>query len=221
MKKLSKRSRAWLEAAASWRLLGMLFERPHADWEAGVAMLSREVGARDLRRAAQVAAGASAGDYLAVLGPGGGASPREVAYRSREDPGWILADVAAFYRAFGFEPRVEDPPDHIAVEAAFVGFLYMKAAYAREMEEREAEEIVLAAVETFFAEHLRRFAEPMAARLAPFGTSHLALAAQALLARVGRVPQAERAMLATIPIDAVAGANTEGENFDCGTCGPD
>jgi len=218
MKTLSKRSRAWLDDATTWRLIGMLFERPHADWEANVAALAHEVGGRDLRRAAQAAVGARASDYLAVLGPGGGASPREVAYRTREDPGRILADVAAFYRAFGFEARVEDPPDHVAVEASFVGFLSMKAAYARELEEHEAEATVGAGLEKFVAEHLRRFAEPLAARLAPLGDSYLAIAAQALLARVGPVPKAERAMLHTIPITAAPGLEAEGESFDCGSC---
>jgi len=218
MKTLSKRSRAWLEDATAWRLIGTLFERPHDDWEANVAALAREVDANDLRSAARAAAGACAGDYLAVLGPGGGASPREVAYRTREDPGRIVADVAAFYRAFGFEPQVEDPPDHVAVEASFVGFLSMKAAYARELDEHEAEATVRAALQKFVAEHLRRFAEPLAARLAPLGASYLAIAAQALLARVGHVPKAERAMLHTIPIVAAPGANTEADSFDCGTC---
>jgi hypothetical protein len=156
---------------------------------------------------------------LAVLGPGGGVSPREVAYRPREDPGQIVADVSAFYRAFAFVPHVEDPPDHVAVEASFVGFLSMKAAYACELEEREAEGTVQTALDKFIAEHLRRIAEPFAARLAPLGDSYLAIAAQALLARVGRVPKAERAMLHTIPIFTAMKADAEGEAFDCGTCG--
>lgn len=55
-----------------------------------------------------------------MLGPGGLASPREVAYRGMGDPGQILSDILAFHEAFAFRPEAEEPPDHVAVEAGFL-----------------------------------------------------------------------------------------------------
>jgi TorA maturation chaperone TorD len=213
MNTLSKSSRRWLRQAAEWRLLGRLLERPHGDWESEIAALAREVKASDLRAAAAGAAGAAASFYLAKLGPGGAVSPREVTYRSRQDPGAILADIAAFHHAFAFTPNAEDPLDHVAVEASFVGFLCLKAAFAAATSNSEAERTVREAVERFTAEHLRPCAEPLAARLGDADAGYLAVAARALQARCGRISEHEGSRPHSIPI-AIAG----GANFECGAC---
>jgi hypothetical protein len=93
-------------------------------------------------------------------------SAREVSYSGLEDPGHLMAEIEAFYRAFSFQPRREEPSDHISVEAGFVGYLFLKEAYARMRGEQESVEVTRRARERFVTKHLRRCAQGMAARLA-------------------------------------------------------
>jgi len=53
-------------------------------------------------RGSAAARGAVEGHYLALLGPGGPASPREAAYVGLGDPGRTLAELRAFYDAFAY-----------------------------------------------------------------------------------------------------------------------
>ncbi|HWT82036.1 MAG TPA: hypothetical protein VN648_24890, partial [Candidatus Methylomirabilis sp.] len=95
-----------LAAATAWRLLGLLFERPREGWWQDVEALSRVVSDPEIRSAAAEAQlEASEGRYLALLGPGGPVSAREVSYRGMEEPGQIMADIQAFYQAFAFLPE--------------------------------------------------------------------------------------------------------------------
>ena len=182
---------AAMRAATEWRLLGLLFERPRPGWLEEIALLRGEVADGLLRDAAEAAAGADEGTYLAVFGPGGCASPREVAYRGREDPGQVLADIAGFHRAFGFHAAVEDPIDHVAVEASFAGFLAFKEAFARSQGDTEATEVCAEALARFCDAHIRCFAEALALKLDAVGelAPHLAQAAIALVERAGRAPE--------------------------------
>jgi hypothetical protein len=164
--------------AAAWRLAGLLLERPVPGWRETVERLAREVDEPGLRAAADASRHAVEGHYLALLGPGGPASPREAAYVGLGDPGRTLAEVRAFHEAFAFMPRSEDPPDHIAVSAGFVGFLRLKEAYARGEGDEEAARTVREARERFEREHLRCIAGPLARKLAVHaeGTSWTAIA---------------------------------------------
>jgi len=177
-----------LRAAADWRLLGLLLERPRAGWIEEVRALAAETRDPGLREAAACAAEASEGDYLALLGPGGLASSREAGYVGLADPAWVLAEVARFYEVFGFAPRAEDPPDHVAVEAGFVAYLYLKEAFALEAGDADAAETTRAARTRFVAEHLARIARPMTDRLAPALGTPLVRAALLLAARVPPPP---------------------------------
>ena len=67
----------------------------------GLSIMNTASDGRDNLGAAATAA-AHASEYLDVLGPGGSVSPREVAYRGRQDQAQIIADVSAFYGAFPF-----------------------------------------------------------------------------------------------------------------------
>jgi hypothetical protein len=184
---------AALAAAAAWRLLGVLFERPRPGWHAEVEALAREVTDADLRRAASAAAEAREADYLAVFGPGGAVSPREVSYRGCEDPGAILASLATFHEMFAFRPEREDPIDHLAVEASFAGYLLLKEAYAHARGDAEAAQTAAAGFAQFVNGHLCFLAEPLAARVQTSGApTHLVLAAAALLGRTGPAPVAHR-----------------------------
>lgn len=168
--------------AARWRLLGLLLERPRAGWHAEVARLAAEVADPGLVTLAGAAREASEGAYLRLLGPGGAVSPREVAYRGLEDPGWVLADVARFYEAFAYRPRAEDPPDHVAVEAGFVGYLLLKEELARSAGDGEAARTTGAARAAFLGRHLAALAAPLARALDAAGGGVLAAAAAALAA---------------------------------------
>ncbi len=154
-----------LRQATEWRFLGLLFERPREGWWQDVEALVREVGDPELKAAAEAAREeADQGLYLALLGPGGAVSPREVAYRGMEDPGHILAEIMAFYEAFAFRPATEEPPDHLAVEAGFLGYLCLKQAYARARRNDEEAGVAAAAAARFRETHLSTLAWPVLER---------------------------------------------------------
>lgn len=182
----SREMNAALAAAAEWRLLGLLFERPRAGWLEEIEPLAREVEEPVLRSAAAAARRAVESDYLAVLGPGRAVSPREVGYRGMHDPGHILSDIGVFHKAFGFVPRREEPIDHIAVEASFVGYLLLKEAYAHAQGDADAAQTAASAAARFIESHLQYFAAPFAERTEAAGLEHVALAARVLAAHTGQ-----------------------------------
>jgi len=184
----SARERTAVAAASEWRLTGLLLERPHEGWHAAVHALAREVHSPTLRAASRVACDADEGAYLRVFGSGGAVSPREVTYRGMEDPGRLLSDLAAFYDAFAFRPRAEDPIDHVAVETGFVGYLRLKEAFASARGDEEAANVSAAGAKRFIEEHVRHWAGPIVAGLLRAGAPHLVLAARNVLERVGPVP---------------------------------
>jgi hypothetical protein len=158
-------ARKLLAEAALWRLTGLLFQRPVSGWLDEVRSLSREVGDRALAEVADLVGSAEEGGYLALLGPGGSVSPREVGHRPTVDPGRLLADLRGFYRAFAFTPRSEDPDDHIANEAGFYGYLRLKEAYAVHEGDDEARSVTRRAAEEFRRAHLEEFALALAAKI--------------------------------------------------------
>jgi hypothetical protein len=91
-------------------------------------------------------------------------SPREVSYCGFEDPGRLIAELSAFYHAFSFSPRREESIDHVSVEAGFVGYLFLKEAYARMQNDAAAPAIAKDARERFCSEHLARLARGMRER---------------------------------------------------------
>jgi hypothetical protein len=175
-----------LRDAAIWRLHGLLLERPRAGWKEEVEALSREAGDAALRAAARAAHQATEGEYLALLGPGGPVSPREVAYHEMEDPARVLSDLSAYYESFAYHPRAEDPADHIAVEAGFVGYLILKEVMARSVGEVEDAATTARARKRFVHDHVAPFAQKLSARLNGSG-GHLEAAARALQERVAEV----------------------------------
>jgi nitrate reductase assembly molybdenum cofactor insertion protein NarJ len=189
-----------LGEATALRLIGLLFERPRQGWWQEVEVLCREVGDPEITAAADAARReAGEGLYLAVLGPGGIVSPREVSYRGMGDPGHILADIMAFYEAFAFRPETEEPPDHMAVEAGFLGYLCLKEAYARARASEDEAEIAAKAAARFRQDHLATLAWPLADRLEGTEVCYLTLAARALAHRVGPRPAANPAGETPLP----------------------
>lgn len=208
---LTSRALELLEEARRWRVLGLLFERPHGTWWVELGLLCEEGMEPALLEATREARSALEGDYLAALGPGGLVSPREAAHRPLADPGKLLAELRAAYAAFHYSPSVGglESPDHVAVEAAFVGFLHLKQAYANAMGDDEAASVCERAALRFEAEHLRALAGPLLERLAS-GPLHLALAARVLQARVGSLPAAP---------EGVEEGIAQGCAFECGAAG--
>jgi TorA maturation chaperone TorD len=149
---------------------------------------------------------ATEGAYLQLLGPGGLVPARSVAYRPFADPGWVLADLARYHRAFGFHPIAEEPPDHVAVLADFVSYLFLKEAYARESGDAEAVSITGNARERFIDEHLSPAVGRIAERLDACGATDWSAAAH-LLAE--KVPP---------PFPLTGASMQEEQTLECGGC---
>ncbi len=96
--------------------------------------------------------------------------PYEVEYEARTDVfarTAALADVAAFYNAFGLRLERRERPDHVAIEAEFLWFLLERLAGARlHRHGRDKQELVAEAVRAFFREHFGAWAESFASDLA-------------------------------------------------------
>ncbi len=186
MTQLAGSIEAALREAAEWRLLGLLFECPSAEWRASIAGLAADVRDEDLRLAARLAiAEATEGLYHSTFGPGGPAPPREATHRDMVQLGYLIAELEAYYAAFAYPRNHPEAPDHVSVEAGFAAYLKFKEAYAESCEDREAAEAAREACREFVAEHLASLAEPMTAALAGSGIPYLEAAARVLARRAG------------------------------------
>lgn len=155
--------------------------------------------------------------------------PNETAY-IRRDKGAILADVMAFYRAFGLElsPELAEKADHIGVEVEFVGSLLLWLARAVESGNEEGAEVTRHALESFLRDHLCEWLPLFTERLR--GTSVLLLyrsLAGALGALVDEVVRGE-GLDVDPSVPAAAGSTTTGTTraddeetpYECGWAGP-
>lgn len=156
---------ALVSEAAAWRLASALLERPRPQWRSEIVELAAEVAEQKLRSSAAETQEATEELYHRLFGPGGAISPREVSYCGFEDPGQVMAQLATFYQAFSFAPRREESIDHISVEAGFVGYLFLKEAYARLQGNEESEVVTEQARQRFITEHLQRCAQGMIDRV--------------------------------------------------------
>ncbi len=145
-----------LASAAAWRLASLLLERPTPEWKDKIAALCCEITDEKLLACAAQAGPVGEEIYHRLFGPGGTLSPREVSYCGFEDPGRLMAELQAFYQAFSFNPQREESIDHLSVEAGFVGYLFLKEAYARMDGNPEAANLTKSARERFAEEHIAR-----------------------------------------------------------------
>jgi len=198
-----------LQQAVLWRALALLFESPEPWRLEELEQIQEQLDDEDLQQAINVMREMTGSQYIDTLGPGGLVSPREVAYRGREDPGRILADIASFHEAFLFHAQAQDPQDHVARECDFVSYLFLKEAYARAQGNDDAATICREGRDGFFREHLRTFVAPMEQRLAATQHPVLAPAARTLHALVGD-PEASPTLE-----EGVAG---ELDDLNCGGC---
>lgn len=111
--------------------------------------------------------------------------PANEASYVRRDKGAILADIAAFHRAFGLASRsVAERPDHIVAELEVVALLLVLWARAQDERRDDDAHVTSLAVASFARDHLGEWIATFAETLA--ATSHLphhvtAAAALALL----------------------------------------
>lgn len=178
-----------LREAAEWALIGLLFECPTGDWHQRVAGMAADVADHELREAAKWAE-REAGQrlYHTTFGPGGPAAIREVSYRNTVHPGPALAELRGTYHAFAYTPALAEPPDHVAVEAGFIGYLRLKEAYALLSGLGPQAAVCRETSAAMMADHLALMAQPLAASLEMSGIRYAAGAARALLRRVGPPP---------------------------------
>lgn len=138
----------------------------------------------------------------------------DLAYRSQQ-----LADVAAFYNAFGLgvSGRAGERLDHITVEAEFLYLLLAKEAAALERGNQEGAEICREAREKFFAEHVGWWLPAFARVL-----SHVASPGyyQELASFVSGLSALERVSLGLPPFSAGVIPKPSGENLQaaCSSC---
>ncbi len=196
-----------LGRAAELRLVGLLLERPKVGRREQVLDLAAEAVDPELRTLALRLAELDEPTYVSLLGPGGPVSPREVAYRRVEDPGWILADAASFYEAFGFRPESEDPLDHVAVVTGFAAYMALKEAYA--LARGGSADVVTEARARFVDTHLVPLAAGLASRLDAVAAPDLLALARFLAVRIGAP---------SLPAADLGPALDEGE-LTCGPCG--
>jgi TorA maturation chaperone TorD len=187
---------AWLERAANWRMASLLFSEPRADCAAELTGLATLVSEPARAGAAGLAADTAfrSDDYYSALGPGGCAATESAYDRAAiANRGPLIADVAAFYEAFAYPPRLTSDlaPDHVAVELDFLGFLALKVAFALDQNRQEESVVGRAAYREFLEAHPGFWIDQLVARLESEGHAPFAHAARWVSAVVER----ERAAL--------------------------
>jgi len=149
-------------------------ERPvPSDLEALAAQsgLARQPSGTELLLGA-VAAAASAeptaatAEYHRLFDASQACSPNETAY-VRRDKGAILADIAGFYRAFGFAPAREsgEKHDHVATELQFAALLLVLLARAEAAGAVDDARVAQEALASFAVDHPGQWLGAFAARL--------------------------------------------------------
>jgi len=175
-----------LEESAEWRLLGLLFEYPGGAWRTNVESLAASLRRPELRGMAEAALQhASGGLHLALFGPAGLVPVREVTHRGGVQFGYLMAELSAYYQAFGYEPAIEEAADHLAAQLGFVAFLKFKQACAVMEGDSAKASLAEEAAREFIREHIATQAEPVARSLSESGPGHLAAAARLILEHAG------------------------------------
>ena len=168
-------------------------------------------------RAVRYAINSDRDSYSEILGGTGVCQDGEIGYRPKTPAGAVLADLAGFYRAFGypFESGTGEKPDHIAVELQFVSFMFAKEAHALASGDTDTADVVSGARVMFLSDHLALWVTAIADSLKQRAAgSGYDLAGELLVELVkSEVPVVE---IAGDPVAAVTDA--EGTAFACGGC---
>jgi TorA maturation chaperone TorD len=154
--------------AARWRLLSLGFAPPESETLAevetladGLAEVATGTEVEDLREALRESGlDALAAEYQRLFGGTVVVSPYEGSYEA--DPirqGRQMADVAAFYRAFGAEAhgRAAERPDHAGCELEFLAFLELRRLGALEEGDHHGAELIDGIAASFLRDHAGRW----------------------------------------------------------------
>jgi TorA maturation chaperone TorD len=150
--------------AALWRLLSLGFAPPTPEGIAEVEALAdalAEVGSRaaveDLREALRECGfDELAAEHSRLFGGAVSVSPYEGSYEV--DPirqGRQMADVAAFYRAFGAEAQgpAAERPDHAGCELEFLSFLELRRLAAVDEGDENGADLIEGIASSFLGDH--------------------------------------------------------------------
>lgn len=176
-----KEIRDTLATGALWKFLSLLFRCPGDVPVGSIGTLAGELPDGLQAHAREILSliedSQLEGAYHALLGSGGPVSPYESDYQGpgqegMRDKGVVLGDVAAFYKAFGFDHSKEmlEVPDHVSLEMAFVSYLKLKEAYARMDAAEDAYRICREAENKFLSEHLLGWLPQFLERVIQHGT---------------------------------------------------
>jgi hypothetical protein len=134
-----------------------------------------------------------------------------------------LADIAGFYRAFGFSVT-GNRPDHVVAELEFLGMLLIIEADAVERGEGERAEVAGGAARSFIRDHLGGWLEAWAARVGAIGDLAPWAPIASAAAELVRAEAADRRVIALRPaavLTADAGVADPSEGWlECGNDDP-
>jgi len=202
--------RELLAESAEWRLYGLLFEYPDRGWRANMEALRSSLSDSKLRAMAESALrDASEGLHFALFGPAGTVPAREVTYRGGVQFGYLMAELSAFYDAFGYAPQAQEAPDHFAIELGFISYLKLKQAHALANGDSGQAEVTAEACREFLKEHIAWQAEPVLKLLENFAPDYLVETGSSILRHAGPAPRSD------FPLSPI-----EDDGDEPMTCGP-
>ncbi len=168
-----------LEKAATWRLLAQVLSYPDEGWPRRMELLASCV--RDSRLATLGLTAAREGSpelWMRLFGPSGPVRARAVAWEGGLQPGYLLAELEAYYSAFGYRVPAGAAPDALPALLDFAAWMEMKLAYACVHQDREAAEVTAQALETFLKRFVSAVVWPVFRQLENAGPEFLAAAAR-------------------------------------------
>jgi TorA maturation chaperone TorD len=216
--------------AALWRLLSLGFTSPTTETVAEVEALAEAVletepspeFAAVLTALRNFTVVELAGHYNELFGGTVQVAPYEGSYEL--DPirqGRQMADVAAFYRAFGAEPSgpAGERPDHIACELEFLSFLELRRLAAADAEEDA--ELLDEIVASFLTDHAGRWLPTFFANVHEAASRAPVYRALASLGERTVADELARRSLepATLP-RRHSQLSVEADSFECGATAP-
>lgn len=214
--------------ATTWRLLSLGFAPPREETLAEVEVLAETLASERadgsledvLEALRSEGVDALAAAYHRLFGGTVRVSPYEGSYEL--DPirqGRQMADVAAFYRAFGAEAHgpVAERPDHAGCELEFLAFLELRHLTTLEAEDASGAPLVEEIGASFLGDHAGRWLPTFFAQVhaasedAPFYRALARLGARTIAGEL------ERRGLRPSPLPRRHGRTAvERDSFDCG-----
>ena len=200
----------------------VLDERELAELARGSGLAARAGTALLQRVAASVRATTverRRGEHARLFEAGQVCPPNETAY-VRRDKGAIIADIAGFYRAFGFTiaPGPGEKNDHVVAELQFAALLLVLAAGAQGRGESGNEQVTARALASVAEDHLDAWLEAFCERLGATtelpvyaGLADLLRRSWELVVESNALPHAAAVADAAIRPDG-------GTPYECGMC---